>query len=507
MPNRTLTRRALLVEDRKSGKHSLLKANTKGESKQIRETLNGLYAESGVQRPPFEFSDLTGLLLGNTAHYRACAQKASDTAGRGWSLQPVEEVEDPEAADVAAERQRVTEFLRRPNAKMTLREVLEAVAFDYESVGWGFLEVVLNGSDELQEINHIPAHTMRAHKDGRKFVQVRGQRKVWFLDIGAANPFGDGDESRQFINSETGEITTEAPEDDKIGNYVIPFIHYTPLSSWYGLPDFIPAIGAMAQNRAISDFNLGYVSANTVPQYAIVVQGADLSEELEQDILDYFTTSVQGQQRATLVIPIPYADNEVKVTFERLSTDHDTGGFLDLRDKNILEVLMGHGVPPYRVGWPLMGALGGNLGAEMLETYKDAIIEARQDVMEDRINRYIIRGALQATRHEWVLADIDLTDRKAEVSIATTAIEYGLLTPAEAREDVLGLDRGDAPDVFYIAGSLIRVDDATPTPEEAEDLAAKRIQRKQLRDALSQVGEVREAIEALRARRPDEPTP
>lgn len=489
MAKRTLNR-ALIVKDRNGG-NRLVKANKK-ESRQIRAALKGLYTDSGVQKPPYDFQALAELLTLNTAHYRASKQKAADVAGLGWDLTP-EDGLDPESPEVKAERERLTEFLRRPNPKMTLREVLEAVAFDYEAFGWGFIELVLNGSDEPVEINHLPGHTVRAHKDGNKYVQVRGQEKVWFLDIATANIWGENEEEpRKFIDAETGEVTEEEPEDS--GNVVIPFIHYTPLSSFYGLPDYIPAVGAIAANKALADFNLGFISHNTVPHYAVVVQGAELDEELEDDILSYFRDHVKGQSRATLVLPIPYADEEVKVTFEKLGGNVSDGNFLNLKDSNTVEVLMAHGVPPYRVAWAIMGSLGGNLGHAMDEIYKNAVVESRQDVIEDRFNRYVIRGALQALRHEWKLTDLDLTDRKAELDLGVRAVEFGLLTPAEAREDVLGKERGDAPDEFFISSSLVRVNEPTPTEEEAEAAQFKRMRREARGDLMGLRDEVRETL-------------
>lgn len=491
--------RALIVKSEAG--HELIKANTT-ESQQIKDTLKGLYGEHGIMRPPFPFAELAELLTVSTPHYRAAKQKAADVAGLGWDLTPIEDAEGEEGENeeaLKAERSRVRERLMSPNPDHTLREVLESVAFDYEAFGWGFLELVLNGADELQEVRHVPGHTMRAHKDGNKYVQVRGNDKVWFIDVSKANIWGEGDEPRKHIDVETGDITDEEPENP--GNPIIPFIHYTPLSSFYGLPDYIPAIGAITTNKALRDFNLGFIDHNTVPHYAVLVQGAELDEELEEDILSYFRDHVKGQQRATLVVPIPYADDEVTVTFEKLGSDVEEGGFLMLKDSNTTEILMAHGVPPYRVAWAVSGSLAGALGKEMDEIYKNAVVESRQDVIEDRFNRYVIHGALDATRHEFVLTDLDLSDRSLELELAKAMVEYGIMTPAEAREEILGKERDASPDVFYISASLVRVDDPTPTPEEAEREAAKRGRRAELTEAIKEMRDFRKHVEAMNERR------
>lgn len=493
MPKRRIERRALIVKDR--GGHRLIKQN-KRESKQIRSALKGLYADDGIQRPPYDFQALAELLTISTAHYRASKQKAADVAGLGWELIPEDDL-DPDSPEVKEEKARLTEVLRNPNPSMTLREVLEAVAFDYEAFGWGFMELVLDGSDNLVEINHLPGHTVRAHKDRNKYVQVRGNNKVWFIDAATANVWGENpDEGRKFIDATTGEITDEEPEDP--GNIVIPFIHYTPLSAFYGLPDYIPAIGAIATNKALADFNLGFIDHNTVPHYAVIVQGAELGEELEEDIMAYFRDHVKGQQRSTIVLPIPYNDEAVEVRFEKLSSDVNEGGFLNLKDNNTIEILIAHGVPPYRVAWAVMGSLGGNLGRDMDNIYKNAVVENRQDVIEDRFNRYVIRGALQAIRHEWKLTDLDLRDRRAELELAKGMVEYGIMTPAEAREEVLGKDRDKAPDEFFISSTLVRVDEPTPTPEEAEAAQFKSLRRNVRGDLLTLRDEVRSALETYK---------
>jgi capsid portal protein len=496
---RKITKAYIVSSSDGDGRPSLVKAqDPTAESKQIEEQVFGI---DGLATPPLDFGQLAMLLTSNTAHFRACAQKASDVAGRGYHIIADEGLEEQSAA-VQAERDRIDEFLANVNPKRTLREVLEAVAFDYEAIGWGFLELVLNGKDELVELNHIPAHTMRAHSDGKRFVQIRGQQKAWFMDVAVANPWNmDTDQPRRYIDVRTGDLSETEPEAEFSGNAVIPFVHYSPLSSWYGLPDFVPAIGAMATNTAISAFNLQFIEHNTIPQYAVVVQGAELGDELEETIIDYFSNHVQGESRATLVIPIPYSEDQVKVTFEKLASETNDGGFLSLRDANTVETLIAHGVPPYRVGWAVLGGLGGNVGHEMIEVYKDAIVEARQEVIEHRFNKYVIRGALAATQVSWKLNEIDLTDRMAEVALANQAIEYGLMTPAEAREEVLGKEPGDAPDTFFLSSTLRPANAPDPTTAEADMAQMKRISRDLRKGAFDVQRELDATLAEFRARR------
>jgi phage portal protein BeeE len=63
------------------------------------------------------------------------------------------------------------------------------------------------------------------------------------------------------------------PEKRRLLNEVIHLKNYHPHSSYYGLPDFLPALRALVGNKKAGDFNITFFENNAVPQYAIIVKG------------------------------------------------------------------------------------------------------------------------------------------------------------------------------------------------------------------------------------------
>jgi len=55
------------------------------------------------------------------------------------------------------------------------------------------------------------------------------------------------------------------PEKRRLLNDVIHLKNYHPRSSYYGLPDFLPALRALIGNKKAGDFNITFFENNAVP--------------------------------------------------------------------------------------------------------------------------------------------------------------------------------------------------------------------------------------------------
>ncbi|KKL46655.1 hypothetical protein LCGC14_2343380, partial [marine sediment metagenome] len=133
----------------------------------------------GIVEPLYDPANLAQHMEANTYHARAVKTKAQDVAGQGWELVPT--VDKPD------EEQREALFQFFDSLEEDISQVLIQAMTDRESIGWLSIELVRKDKDpdgSIVFIRNIPAHTMRAHKDGQKYVQVRGVRKVWFKGAG-----------------------------------------------------------------------------------------------------------------------------------------------------------------------------------------------------------------------------------------------------------------------------------------------------------------------------------
>lgn len=383
--------------------------------------------EAGLVRPLYDMDQLAAMLEGNTLHARCAKQKAIDVTGRGFNLRVREDVkgDNAGAADEARWDEFVTEVEQDERGDESFGQRITQAAQDFESIGWATLEVGRRSDGAPDGLWHVPAHTVRAHVDGRRFAQKRGGKTVWFKRFGIEGT----------VHSDTGAWADRTVAGSWTGNELIVIRNYTPRSSYYGLPDHIPALSAIAGWRAQAEFNIRFFDNNAVPSYAVVIEGATLTPALETLILEHFK-SIKGDPHRTIVIPIPGIPGDEamqpKLRFERLSADVKEASFRMYKQDNALEICISHGMPPYRVGWPILGSLGGSTAEEMTKIYIDSVVETRQETWEQRLNRALLgEKGLALTTVELKAQKLDTRDQAADLKATGAFWEWGVITKGD----------------------------------------------------------------------------
>ena len=422
----------------------------KKESKQIPEdTFKGSYNENDLVEPLYNLEALAQLLEMNTYHMRAVKTKARDIAGLGWDLVPKENVEEPDEE----QKEKAYEFLENCNPKITLSEIFAKAMIDHEAIGNGYFEVIRDEQgEEIVGLEHIPAHTMRVHKDMIRYVQKRGKRKAWFKVFGYEND----------VHVETGEIYPKGTLDpENRANEVINIKKYTSRSDYYGIPDIIPALPAILGDRERQEYNISFFDNHAIPAYAVTVTGAELDEETEKEIKRFFQQEVKKHNHSTLVITAKHEAGEynqepIKIEFQALSTDTKEASFRMFRQDNRDEILSAHGVPPYRAGITVEGQLGGSTASESTEIYKQSVVKQKQEMLESRINRFILQDGLGITDWKFKFREIDTRDEVKEIEKLKSLFDMGYYSPNMLRE-VRGEERIDNPnmDRHFIFGRPI----------------------------------------------------
>ena len=359
---------------------------------------------NGLVNPPLDLVQLAEFYNESTWHRNAVRVKARDLVGHGWTLEP-EFSEGGEPPGATTEKEQLDTFFWNGGVDgfsqvegieepiplySSLSEVLERVLIDLDTIGNGYLAVIRDDRASGVPIwfAHVQGSRVRIHKDRVRFrwEEVREQ-KHWFkrfgLDVdvhvkdGRVHPLG------------SLAVTDRAPE-------LVHFSTYTPTDDYYGLPNVTPAIGGIVMELLARDYNIKFFDNNAVPQYAVLFEGAedeDLPEETQQAVRDFFATA-KGDPHRTLVLNLPSgpegAGNRT-IKFERLAVDVKEGHFRLLREDSRNEVLVAHAVPGYRLGLAITGQLGGSNIREADEIYKAEEIDPRRELLEERINRLIIR--------------------------------------------------------------------------------------------------------------------
>ena len=422
----------------------------------------------GLVKPLYAPLTMAKLLEINTYHMRACRTKAEDVAGNGWKLVPL--VDNPSEG----QKEEIENFIQ--GQEESISETLKKLQLDKELVGYFAMEVAREENafeGRVNQIKHIPAHTVRIHNKGNKYCQYRNEKKVWFRNFGYEKD----------IKRKDGEEVAEKTLDRKTrGNEIIWNVNYTPRSCFYGIPDITPAIGAITGDISRRDYNIAFFNNYGVPAYMVSICGdfdpGDKDPEtgktkLVTQIEEKFKEVIKNPQ-SVMILTIPssqgIAGGEITVKVEPLSTDIKEASFRLYRVDNRNEVITAHAIPPYRMGIYETGSLAGNLGAESTEIYYTSVIKPRQDVYNNIMNHEIL-PSLEITDWKWILNSIDLEDIDKEIDRVVKLIGVAVMTPNEAIQyvgDHFGIEKcedNQAMDLHYLGGTAIDSGNFIPESE------------------------------------------
>jgi PBSX family phage portal protein len=401
----------------------------RGGSKQLTEDVFATRYEGrwGVVMPPYNFDRLLYLRELHPIHSAAVEQKAADIAGGGWTWIAKQEGAKPE------EYARADQFLESPNPETSFPEMMQAVQADYETLGWGAIELVPEGAS-VGEAWYLPAHTLRACRDGVRFVQWRMGRFVWFKRYG----------EERVLDSRTGMWAKEGTSlpDEKNANELMVLRKTSARSSYYGLPSYLSAIGTVFASLAVRDYNISFFGRYAMPAWGVLVEGGEVTQDLMKTIETFFKQEVRATPHRTLVLEVPYApvkggtENRVKVKFERLSDEMKEASFRYYGANLNLEVLAAHRVPAHRIGWRPVGVGAFSLGSSIHELdaiYKRSVVSPAQVKINHAWNR-IFRERFGVENWRWTLRELDIASVGADINAAVDAFQGGLLDQNESRE-------------------------------------------------------------------------
>ncbi len=370
-----------------------------------------------IVQPPFNPKELAALLQNSTTHYRAVKAKAGDAVKRGWTIE-----EDDGAAGSESDRLRLIEFFRKLSSTgQTFKQTLEAWIIDYEAIGYGGIELVKEKAGDPQQLNHIPAPTLRRTRDFKRFEHRRLNRKTFFKIAG----------HEETVDAKTGQIKQVNFEQD--ANELIWINKYNPTSDYYGMPDVVPALKAVAGDLFQKEFNLDFFEHGAVPAYMVIIEGAELDEVLEKLIEDFFTHEIKGtgSTHRTMILPIPIEGVTVKI--ERVAPVVNEGSFRLYHEQNQDEILQADGVPPTRAFITTKASFGRDQSRELNKNYKEAEIAPLQELVEDQINTHIIRLGFKIKGWVFKLMPLFFEDRELLAMAAERLSKTDSMTTNELR--------------------------------------------------------------------------
>jgi HK97 family phage portal protein len=254
---------------------------------------------------------------------------------------------------------------------------------------------------------------VRRLRDG--FVQVIANKVVYFRNFGATNPNPLGTDARP--------------------NEIIHFKEYSPLNTFYGVPDIMSAIGSLHGDQLASQYNIDYFQNKATPRYVVTLKGAKLSAEAEDKMFRFLQTGLKGQNHRTLYIPLPGDSDTNKVEFKMDPVENGVqeASFKEYRKQNRDDILVAHQVPLSKIGGSDSAAIAAALSQD--RTFKEQVARPAQRNLEKMINK-IIKEKTDIL--EFKFNELTLTDEIAQSQIIERLVKTQVMLPNEGRE-LLGL--------------------------------------------------------------------
>jgi PBSX family phage portal protein len=421
------------------------------QSKQMNpgEVFRNGYGLFDVITPPYNLYELANFYDTNFANHAAIDAKVSNTVGLGYKFDVakdvilrIESMENETAMQKARRRLdrlkgEAIEWIESLNDDDSFTTTMEKVLLDLESTGNGYLEVGRTTAGDIGYVGHIPATTMRVRRIRDGFTQIIAGKIVYFRNFGATN-----------VNPIT---------DDPRPNEVIHFKAYSPLNTFYGVPDILSAYLSLKGDQLAAQFNIDYFENKAVPRYIVVVKGARLDSESEDRLFRFLQTGLKGQNHRTLYVPLPADSQGNAIDFQMVPIEANVqeASFNDYHQKNRDDILMAHQVPLSKLG----GVDAGGLAAAMAQdrTFKEQVTRPAQRYIEKMVNKIV------KTKTDLITLkfnELTLTDEVAQSQMLERYIKTQVMTPNEAREQIGLAQRPGGNEVFEM------------TPRQATDARA-----------------------------------
>lgn len=255
-------------------------------------------------------------------------------------------------------------FAPSPLDKYMFNKVLLKLCIDFKIGGYGFVEVVWNGTTP-REINHMPFELIRpAERIGRKIPYY------WYSD--------NWDDLRK---SPPREIHLFNPDPKYVAKYpiqIIPIMPFSPGSFYFPKPDYIGAIEYVELEKRIGTFHNSAIKNGLAPSYTIVLPNGKPDPEEQAGIERTIKNQLSGEQNAGSVM-IFYTDlGEQAPTIEAVQLNDADKQYQFLSTESSEKIMIGH-----RVVSPMLFGLKNNTG---LGSNADELVQAERIMMGQVIN-------------------------------------------------------------------------------------------------------------------------
>jgi PBSX family phage portal protein len=398
------------------------------------------YGLFDVITPPYNMYELANFYDTSFANHAAIDAKVENVVGLGYSFEVADrtmlrfEMNDDQGAVDRARRRiermklELKDWLENLNDDDSFTKTMEKFYTDVQATGNGFLEIGRTVTGEIGYVGHIPATTIRVRRLRDGYVQIIGNKVVYFRNFGAKNQ-----------NPMTADTRP---------NEIIHYKEYSPLNTYYGIPDIIAALPSLIGDQLASQYNIDYFENKAVPRYIVTLKGAKLSSDGEDKMFRFLQTGLKSQSHRTLYIPLPGDTDQNKVEFkmEPIENGIQDGSFKEYRKQNRDDIFIAHQMPISKIG----GSEGAGVAAALSQdrTFKEQVCRPAQSHLAKVVNK-IIKEKTDIL--ELKFNEFTLTDEIAQSQIIERYVKTQVMTPNEGREAIGLPNRPDGDEPFVMS--------------------------------------------------------
>jgi len=390
------------------------------------EVVNG-YGMFDLVEPPYNLEVLASLFEENAIHNATILARVMNTVALGhvWENTPksnkrIERAtgKDGESLsrlrdELQKEEEKLTEIFEDLNVDEDFVETLIKVWVDYLTVGNGYLEIGRNRNGKIGYLGHVPAPYVRVRRARDGFVQKAGLKFTFF---------------RNFQDLETSDPINGDPNP----NEIIHFKQYTPTNTYYGVPSAVAAISSIVGDKFSKEYNIDYFENKSIPRYAIILKGANLSQKSKAEVINYFRNEIKGNNHGTLFVPLPATlGRDVDIKFEKLENNVQEASFDKYRKSNRDEITVANRVPAPKIGIYDNANLAVSRDAD--KTFKNQVVGPDQKVLEKKLNRIVKEFS---DKKQLKFAEIDVIDEDLRSRIWDRYLRTEVITPNEVRAKI-----------------------------------------------------------------------
>lgn len=286
----------------------------------------------GRKEHPFDFRAVLNFKAANTHHSSCLETKRDATTGLGFTSDKVSK-----------------ELNELCPLGVPFLDVLNQACDEYWQVGNGYIECVRETDDgPILGLHHLSASPTYVHLENERY----DYHYEIDSEVGASRKFarfGDAAGLRERL---------KIPSNVKISE-VIHFRRTSPLSRWYGIPDWMAAVPCIELCMAILQHNFDYFHNHGVPEFLALFLGAQLDENTWKEVKNNLQMHVGlGNAHKSLALNIP--NESIKVQLEKLGAEEQEAAFQAFLDTISLMIVSAHRVPPLLAGIQIPGKLGAN---------------------------------------------------------------------------------------------------------------------------------------------------